>query len=279
LPPFREINHKIPFLNPNLKINHRAPKCPEPLREELKEKVDRYLKAGVWIRTSLPSHTLMMVVFKKSRAIRTVIDGRQRNDNTIADVTPMPDQETIRHDLARARFRSKIDLSDAYEQIRVNPEHEPHTVFTTIYGNMISRVMQMGDKNCPATFQRLMNTLFVDMIVVFVHCYQDDIFISSDMLEEHLEHLELVFQRLHKLKLYLSDNLLKLDILSVRMECLGFFIDDQGIHMDPTKMEKIRNWRTPRSYLDVLRFNGVVQYLTQFLPQAVDFTAPLTGMC
>ena len=63
------------------------------------------------------------------------------------------------------------------------------------------------------------------------------------------------------------------------MECLGFFIDDQGIHMDPTKMEKIRNWRMPCSYLDILRFNGVVQYLTQFLPQAVDFTAPPTGMC
>jgi hypothetical protein len=63
------------------------------------------------------------------------------------------------------------------------------------------------------------------------------------------------------------------------MECLGFFIDDQGIHMDPTKMEKIRDWRMPHSYLDVLKFNGVVQYLTQFLPRAVDFTAPLTGMC
>ena len=49
--------------------------------------------------------------------------------------------------------------------------------------------------------------------------------------------------------------------------------------MDPTKMEKIRNWRMPCSYLDILRFNGVVQYLTQFLPQAVDFTAPPTGMC
>jgi hypothetical protein len=203
LPPFREINHEIPFLNPNLKINHRAPKCPEPLREELKEKVDRYLKAGVWIRTSLPSHTLMMVVFKKSGAICTVIDGHQRNDNTIVDVTPMPDQETIRHDLARARFCSKIDLSNAYEQIRVNPEHEPHTVFAMIYGNMISHAMQMGDKNCPATFQRLMNMSFADMIAVFVHCYQDDIFIFLDTLEEHLEHLELVFQRLRKLKLHI----------------------------------------------------------------------------
>ena len=144
---------------------------------------------------------------------------------------------------------------------------------------MISHIMQQGDKNCPTTFQRLMNTSFVDMIAVFVHCYQDDIFIYLDMLEEHMMHLEMVFQRLCRLKLYLSDNLKKLDILSLNMEYLGFFIDNNGIHMDPVKMEKIRDWRTPRSYQDVLRFNGVVQYLAQFLPRAVDYTAPLTGMC
>jgi hypothetical protein len=279
LPPLREINHEIPLINPNLRINHRAPKCPEPLRDELKQKVDRYLNAGVWVRTSLPSQTLMMVVFKKSGAIRTVIDSCLRNDNTVADVMPMPDQETIRSDLARAQFCSKIDLLDAYEQIQIRPEHEGHTVFATIYGNMISRAMQQGDTNCPATFQWLMNTSLADMIAVFVHCYQDDIFIYSDTLEEHMKHLEMVFQRLRKLKLYLSDNLKKLDILSLNMECLGFFIDNDGIHMDPIKMEKIRDWRTPRSYQDVLRFNGVMQYLAQFLPRAVDFTAPLTGMC
>ena len=122
----------------------------------------------------------------------------------------------------------KIDLLDAREQIRIKPKHELHTVFTMIYGNMISRGMQQGDKNCPTTFQRLMNTLFADMIAVFVHCYQDDIFVYSDTLEEHMAHLKLVFQRLHKLRLYLSDNLNKLDILSSYMECLGFFIDNEG---------------------------------------------------
>ena len=77
-------------------------------------------------------------------------------------------------------------------------------MFVMIYSNMISQVMQQGDKNCPATFQWLM---FADMIAVFVHCYQDDIFVYSDTLEEHMTHLKLVFQRLCKLKLYLSDNL------------------------------------------------------------------------
>jgi hypothetical protein len=100
LPPMRIVNHEIPLVNPNLKIFHRPPKCPEPLREKLKEKVDRYLKAGWWERTELPSSAPLMIVLKKDSSIRTVIDARQRNDNTITDVTPMPDQEMIRHDVA-----------------------------------------------------------------------------------------------------------------------------------------------------------------------------------
>ena len=193
LPPLRAVNHEIPLINPNLVIRHRPAKCPEPLREELRAKIDRYLKAGWWERTNLPSSAPLLVVFKKDGAIRTVIDARQRNDNTLADFTPMPDQETIRSDLARGRFRSKIDLSDAYENMRVSPEHESRTVFATIFGNLKSRVMQMGDKNGPATFQWLMNMAFTKEMGVFVHCYQDDIFVFSDTLEEHLEHLKIIF--------------------------------------------------------------------------------------
>ena len=279
LPPLRQVNHEIPLKNPNLRIIHRAAKCPEPLRDEFRAKFDRYVKAGWWVHTTLPSSAPLMIVFKKSGAIRTVIDARQRNDNTIPDVTPLPDQEAVRNDVARAEFRTKIDLSDAFEQIRVRPDQEPHTVFATIYGNMYSRTMQQGDKNCPATFQRLMNATFSDMIGVFVHCYQDDIFIFSNSLEEHEEHLQKVFDRLREHKLYLSSNLKKIDLYSTYMDCLGFIIDDKGIHIDPSKIDKITSWRTPRSYHDVQKFNGVIQYISQFLPNVTDLTSPLTGMC
>ena len=87
---------------------------------------------------TLPSSAPLMIVFKKSGAIRTVIDTRQRNDNMLPEIMPLPDQEVVRNDIARAKFCSKIDLSDAFKQIRVSPEDEPHTVFEMIYGNMYS---------------------------------------------------------------------------------------------------------------------------------------------
>jgi hypothetical protein len=99
--------------------------------------------------------------------------------------------------------------------------------------------MQQGDKNCPSTFQKLMNTTFSDMIGVSVHCYQDDIFMFSDTLEEHEEHLKWVFDQLQEHKLFLSSNLKKINVYSTWMDCLGFIIDDKGIHIDPSKIDNV----------------------------------------
>ena len=98
----------------------------------------------------------MMCLPKRDNGLRTVFDCRKRNDNTVHDVSPFPDQDQIRMDIARATYRSKIDLSDAYEQVQVVEEDVWKTAFATVYGTMLSKVMQQGDCNTPSTFQRLM---------------------------------------------------------------------------------------------------------------------------
>ena len=133
-----------------------------------------------------------------------VFDLRQQNDNTEKDVSPFPDQDTIRHDVARAPFRSKLDMSKAYEQICVRPEDIPKTAFTTIFGMFVSLVKQQGECNAPSTFQRLMTAVFQEYIAQFVHVYLDDIFIFSSTIEEHQRHLAMVFNKLHEAQLYLS---------------------------------------------------------------------------
>ena len=58
---------------------------------------------------------------EESKELRTVFDLREQNANTHKDLTPMPDQDAIRHAVAKARYRSKCDISNAYELIRVEP--------------------------------------------------------------------------------------------------------------------------------------------------------------
>jgi len=141
----------------------------------------------------------------------------------IKDITPLPDQEVIREDVARAKIRSKIDLTDAYEQVRVWPEDVIKNVFTTIVGTYVSHVMWIGDCNAPATFQRLMTMIFRDAIGRFMHMYLDNIFVYSNTIEEHEEHLRFIFEKLWEFSLYLK--WVKCNLYAEQVDCLGHIID------------------------------------------------------
>ena len=104
----------------------------------------------------------MLCVLKKNGKLQTVFDLHMQNENTKKDVLPFLDQDTIWHDIACAAYRSKLDMSEAYEQIRVRPKDVPKTAFAMIFGMFVSLVMQQGDCNAPSTFQRLMTAVFHD---------------------------------------------------------------------------------------------------------------------
>ena len=125
-------------------------------------------------------------------------------DNRWKDVTPFPDQDAIRHDIACAQFRSKLDMTEAYEQTCIKPEDVCKTTFSTIFSTFQRRVIQMGDCNGPSTFQQLMTATFRDYIGKFIHVYLDDIFIFLNSLEEHIEHIILALLRLREAHFFLS---------------------------------------------------------------------------
>jgi len=154
LPPLREINHRIPLIDDGKRYHYHLPRCPDAMKPQLMEKLRQYVDAGWWVPKAVPQAAPLLCIPKKTGKLRTVVDCRQRNDNTIKDVTPFPDQDQIQMDVARAPYRSKIDLSNAYEQVRIEPEDVNKTAFATVYGTHESNVMQQGDCNGPATFQR-----------------------------------------------------------------------------------------------------------------------------
>ena len=84
-------------------------------------------------------------------------------------------------------------MSDAYKQVCVEPDNVKNSAFSTIVGKFLSHVIQQGDFDAPAMFQRLMTRIFCQYIGKFVYVYLDDIFIFSYSIEEHEDHLNTVF--------------------------------------------------------------------------------------
>ncbi|QRV99475.1 Transposon Tf2-1 polyprotein [Ceratobasidium sp. AG-Ba] len=257
LPPLREINHEIHFVDEHLMIVYHHLSCPEALKPQLHDKIELYLRANWWFEGTAESAAPMLCLFKKDKiSLRTVIDLRKCNDNTVKDITPFPDQDEIREHIARAIYRSKLDMTNAYEQICIVPADVLKTAFKTVYGTFYSNVMQQGDCNAPSTFQRLMTHL--------------------DTIKEHERLLQVVCDTLTKAELHLSEK--KVDLYVERMECLGHVVDNNGIHADKDKVSLIRLWPVPRNAHDIQRFLGLVQYLAAYMPDLLAYSGPLSNL-
>ncbi|QRW02440.1 Pol polyprotein/retrotransposon [Ceratobasidium sp. AG-Ba] len=274
LPPFRAINHTIPIIDETKQYKTRPVKCPKPLEGLFDEKFGAYLNTGRWKYCAGLNATPMLILMKKSKdgkvALRTVLDKREINSNTYKLASPLPDINDILVEVSKYPYRSLIDGKDAYEQIRVIPEHVHRTLFMTPKGTMVSHVMQQGDCNAGATYQALMNHIFAEFIGKFMFVYLDDIIIFSNSAEEHEKHVKLVFDVLRKEKLYLSPN--KMQLFADRLEILGHVITDEGIAMDPHKVDAIEKWKVPNSKDQLASFLGAVGYLA---PNCAEIRIPM----
>ena len=264
LPPMRAINHLIPLIDEHKKYHYRPSKCPEAFRKQWLEKRSAYLKTERWhtVTGHNPIPMLMIPKMLSSNGLptlRTVFDKREQNTNTRKLASPLPDMDEILREVSRHKYRSLIDGKDAYEQIRVIPEHVTRTIFNTPDGTMESLVMQQGDCNAGAMYQTLMNHIFAPHLGVFVYVYLDDIIIFSDTIEDHVKHIRIMFGILRREKLYLGQS--KMQFFTEELKILSHVIDKKGILMDPHKVDKISNWKVPTNK-DLLRsFIGAVGFL------------------
>ncbi|KZV86457.1 hypothetical protein EXIGLDRAFT_752800 [Exidia glandulosa HHB12029] len=264
LPPLRAINHEVPLKDTAKVYPYRPSRCAEALRPLwVKKKLD-YLNTGRWRYSAGGTCCPLMIIPKpKTKGgevkIRTVIDTRARNENTVKVAAPLPDIEEILRNVVKHEYRSLIDGKDAYEQIRVKPEHVPRTMFNTPDGTMESLVMQIGDCNAPATYQTLMNHIFAPFIGVFMDVYLDDIIVYSDSPEEHVEHLRAIFAVLRRECFFLNPS--KMQLFAEELIILGHVIDRDGIKMDPNKVQSVLAWPTPTNKGLLMSFLGAVGFL------------------
>ena len=154
-----------------------------------------------------------------------------------------------------AKVFYKIDLRYGYHQVRIKDEDIHKESFRTKYGHYEFVVVPFGLTNAPATFMCLMNSVFSKYLDKFVLVFLDGILIYSKNEEEHEENFRLTLQLLKEHQLYAK--LSKCDFYKDRIQYLGHIMSEEGIFVDPEKIEAIMNWPTPRNVTDVRYFMGL----------------------
>ncbi|KAJ7975820.1 Retrotransposon protein, putative, Ty3-gypsy subclass [Quillaja saponaria] len=247
LPPRRGIDHEIELV-PGIKPPAKAPyRMAPPELAELRKQLNELLESG-FIRPSKAPFGAPVLFQKKQ-------DGSLR---------------------IGAKYFTKLDLRSGYYQVRIAEGDEPKTTCVTRYGAFEFLVMPFGLTNAPATFCTLMNQVFRGYLDKFIVVYLDDIVIYSSTLEDHKQHLQLVFNRLRENQLFVKRE--KCSFAQKRIKFLGHIIEEGRVRMDLDKVKAIQEWKTPTSVIELRSFLGLANYYRRFVEGYSRKAAPLTEL-
>ncbi|GKC25952.1 putative reverse transcriptase domain-containing protein [Tanacetum coccineum] len=122
----------------------------------------------------------------------------------------------------------------------------------------------------------LMNRVCKTYLEKFMIVFIDDILIYSKSEEEHAEHLKLILELLKKEELYAKFS--KCKFWLSRVQFLGHVIDSEGIHVDPTKIESIKDWTSPKTLTEIRQFLGLAGYYRRFIEGFSKIAKPMTKL-
>ncbi|GKB31137.1 putative nucleotidyltransferase, ribonuclease H, partial [Tanacetum coccineum] len=251
--PSRQVEFRIdliPGAMPVAKSPYRlAPSEMQELSEQLQELQDK----GFIRPSHSPWGAPVLFVKKKDESFHMCIDYHELNKLTI-----------------------KNHLRSGYHQLRVHDDDISKTAFRTRYGHFEFTVMPFGLMNAPAVFMDLMNRVCKPYLDKFVTVFIDDIMIYSRKKEDYENHLRLMLELLKKEKLYAKFS--KSEFWLQEVHFLGHVVNHKGIHVDPSKIEAVKSWKTPMTPSEVRSFLGLAGYYRRFIENFSKIAKPLTSL-
>ncbi|GJW58320.1 putative reverse transcriptase domain-containing protein [Tanacetum coccineum] len=247
LPPTRQVEFQIdlvPSVAPVARAPYRlAPSEMKELSKQLQELSDK----GFIRPSSSPWGAPVLFVKKKDGSFRMCIDYRELNKLTVKNRYPLPRIDDLFDQLQGFSVYSKIDLRSGYHQLRVREEDIPKTAFRTRYGHYEFQVMPFGLTNAPATKKRTLK-----------------------------KHLKAILELLKKEELYAKFS--KCEFWIPKVQFLSHVIDCQGIHVDPAKIESIKDWASPKTPTEIRQFLGLAGYYRRFIEGFSKIAKPMTKL-
>jgi RNase H-like domain found in reverse transcriptase/Reverse transcriptase (RNA-dependent DNA polymerase) len=242
---------------------------------------DKFLKENLekgYIRQSQsPMASPFFFVSKKDGKLRPCQDYRYLNDWTIKNSYPLPLISEILDKLKGARYFTKLDVRWGYNTIRIRKGDEWKAAFKTNKGLFKPTVMFFGMCNSPATFQAMMDDVFMTMIEErLVIVYMDDILIFANTKDELKRITRRVLEKLRENDLFLKAK--KCEFGKTKVEYLGMVIEEGRISMDPVKLGGIKDWPVPTTVKQVRSFLGFGNFYRKFISHYSDLARPLNDL-
>eukprot|EP00253_Pinus_taeda_P005254 PITA_05254 len=208
--------------------------------DEIKRQIQELLQKGHIRPSSSPYGSPIVLVQKKDGIWRLCIDYRAINKIIIWNRYPIPWIDDLLDQPKGAKYFCKTDLKSGYHQVPIECSDVWKTAFKSKEGLFERLAMPFGLKNSPTTFMRLMNNILRSFTNAFVVVYLDDILIFSQSWEEHLHHIQ------------------------------------QGVHVDPSKIQVIQDWPTPTTLIELCSFLGLANFYHRFMLGFSHISWPLS---
>ena len=206
--------------------------------QHIRQQVAEMVTDGTVRPSKSPWAAPVVLVQKKDGTKRFCVDYRGLNAVTVKDVYPLPRIDDTLDALSMSAIFSKLDFPSGYWQIDVAEEDKEKTAFAIQGGLFEFNRMPFGLTNAPATFQRAMDVLLTGLAWQICLVYLDDIIIFSKDFDEHLRHLQLVFDRIRDGGFHIKPSKCYFGCESVTY--LGHVVSANGIQVDPEKVRAVQ---------------------------------------
>ena len=254
-------------------VRQPARRLPFGKRKAEQEEIMKMLDRGVIEPSNSPWSSLVVLVTKKDGSIRFCVDYRVLNSLTVKDAYPIPRVDECLDALSGSKWYSSMDLNSGFWQVGLREEDQEKTAFATSLGLFQFTVMPFGLANAPSTFERLVENIFSSLNWVELLLYMDDIISPCQSIEQGLQRLRRIFDRLRESNLKLKPS--KCTFFQREAHFLGHVVSESGVSTDPEKLSAINDWPTPQSAREVKSFLGLCSYYRRYVKNFAAIARPL----
>jgi predicted aspartyl protease/transposase InsO family protein len=249
---------------------------PIAYRAAIDEQLTELLEQGVIEPCQSPYASNLVLVRKKDGSIRCCVDFRQLNLQTRRDAYPLPRADACLEAMSGASWFSTFDMRSGYHQVCVDERDLDKTAFVCHRGLFRYRMMPFGLNNAGATFQRLMDLVLSGLTLEICLVYLDDIIVYSSTLEQHLERLRIVLDRVSRCGMKLKTS--KCALMQKSVHFLGHVISGDGVATDPEKVRLVEQWPVPANLGELRSFLGLTGYYRRYVDGYSRIVSPLTEL-